>query len=155
MAQPKFIPKPGQIDYTNIRYAPTVNIVVMFGGKIFCVKRSADMRLYPNRWDWVCGFLDDQKSIEDKTREELFEELGLEDKDIADIKRGEPWIDEAPEYRKTWLVVPVLATVKKDTFTLDWEASEGSWFTPSELHKLDMVPGALRTAASFLPELAV
>lgn len=154
MTQPKFIPKPGQIDYTDIRYAPTVNIVVTSNGKIFCVKRSADMRLYPNLWDWICGFLDDDKSIEEKAREELFEELGLTADGIVELMRGQPWIDEAPEYKKTWIIIPVLAEVREDSFTLDWEASEGAWFTPAELKKLDMVPGSLRTAAEFFPELA-
>lgn len=153
MAQPKFIPKPGQVDYTNIRYAPVVNSVVTYQGKIFCVKRSPDMRLYPNYWDWICGFLDDSKSIEDKAREELNEELGLRDEDIESLTRGNPWIDEAPDYKKTWFIVPVLAKVKTDTFTLDWEASEGVWFQPSELKKLKMPPDALRTAAEFFPEL--
>lgn len=153
MAQPKFIPKPGQVDYTNIRYAPTVNIVVTFKGKIFCVQRSADMKLYPDYWDWVCGFLDDHKSIEEKVYEELEEELGIGPSDIESLTRGEPWIDEAPEYGKTWLIVPVLAKVKTDKFTLNWEAQQSGWFTPSELKKLNLVPGALRTAAQFLPEI--
>lgn len=149
MSQPKFIPKPGQVDYTNIRYAPVVNTVVTYDGKIFCVKRSPDMRLYPNHWDWICGFLDDSKSIEEKAREELNEELGLQGDDIESLTRGNPWIDEAPQYEKTWLIVPVLAKVKRDTFTLDWEASEGRWFEPGELTKLKMPHGALRTAAEF------
>lgn len=153
MTQPKFIPKPGQVDYTNIRYAPVVNTVVTYQGKIFCVKRSPDMRLYPNYWDWICGFLDDTKSIGEKAREELNEELGLKDGDIESVTRGNPWIDEAPEYKKTWLIVPVLAKVRTDTFTLDWEASEGAWFKPHELKQLKMPPGALRTAAEFFPEL--
>lgn len=153
MPQPKFIPKPGQVDYTNIRYAPSINIVVEHEGKIFCVQRSPDMRLYPNYWDWVCGFLDDDKSIEEKAYEELSEELGLDTEDIESLTRGEPWIDEAPEYRKTWLLVPVLAKVRTDHFTLDWEASQGAWFTPHELKKLDLVPESLRTAEQFFPEL--
>lgn len=155
MTQPKFVPKPGQVDYTTIRYAPTVNIVVTHAGKLFCVKRSPDMRLYPNYWDWVCGFLDDNQSIEDKAREELHEELGLEDKDIAALERGKPWVDEAPQYQKTWLIIPVLARVTVDTFRLDWEASEGAWFTPAAVRTLDMVPGSLQTAAAFFPELDV
>lgn len=153
MPQPQFVPKPGQVDYTNIRYAPTVNIVVTFKGKIFCVKRSSDMRLYPNYWDWICGFLDDSKSIEEKAHEEISEELGLQPNDIDSLTRGAPWIDEAPEYEKTWLVIPVLAKVKTDTFTLDWEASEGRWFNPRELHTLQMPPGSLQTVAQFFPEL--
>jgi NADH pyrophosphatase NudC (nudix superfamily) len=150
--QPKFIPKPGQVDYTNIRYAPVVNIVVTFKGKIYCVKRSPDMRLYPNYWDWVCGFLDDDKSIEEKAYEELSEELDIKPTDIESLTRGAPWIDEAPGYKKTWLIVPVLAKVKTDQFTLDWEATEGKWFKLEELKELGMVPGSLKTIKSFLEE---
>lgn len=153
MPQPEFIPKPGQVDYTNIRYAPVVNTVVTYKDRIFVVKRSSDMRLYPNQWDWICGFLDDKKSIEDKAYEELEEELGVTSKDIESLTRGEPWIDEAPQYDKTWLIVPVLAKVRTDKFKLNWEASKGGWFAPLELKKLDFVPGALRTAAQFFPEL--
>jgi len=155
MTQSKFIPKPGQVDYTNIRYAPVINIVVMFKDKIYCVKRSPDMQLYPNYWDWVCGFLDDNQSIEEKAYEELSEELGLKQDDIESLTRGEPWIDEAPEYKKTWLIVPVLAKVKTDKFTLDWEATEGKWFEPKELRELGMVPGSLKTAEPFFPDISV
>lgn len=152
-SQPEFTPKPGQVDYTDIRYAPTVNIVVTFNGKIFCVQRSAEMRLYPNYWDWVCGFLDDNKSIEEKVYEELDEELAIGPGDVQSLTRGEPWIDEAPEYNKTWLIVPVLVKVKTDKFNLNWEAQQSGWFAPHELKKLDLVPGSLRTVAQFFPEL--
>jgi len=153
MQRPKFVPKPGQVDYTDIRYAPTVNIVVVHKGKIFCVKRSPDMRIYPNYWDWVCGFLDDHKSIEEKAREELQEELGIQSDDIESITRGQLRIDEAPEYKKTWLIVPVLAKVKIDSFKLDWEASQGAWFTPAEIQGLEMPPHSLRTLEPFLAEI--
>ena len=154
MTRPPFTPKPGQVDYTHIRYAPTVNIVVAYKGKILCVKRSPDMRIFPNYWDWVCGFLDDQKSIEDKVREELAEELGWTDKEIVNIKRGQPILDETPQYNKTWLIVPILVEVNTDTYTLDEEASEAAWFEPQELKKLDMVPGpTLEMAGQFFPEL--
>ena len=46
MAQPKFIPRPGQVDYTNIRYAPVVNTIVVHSGKVLLVQRSSEMRLY-------------------------------------------------------------------------------------------------------------
>jgi len=152
--EPKFIPKPGQVDYTNIRYTPTVNTIVMYKGKILAVRRPAGMRLYPNYWDWVCGFLDDNKSIEDKVLEELEEELGLEKKDVVKFKRGQVIIDEAPQYNRTWLIIPVLAEVKTNKLKLNWEASRADWFTPQELKKLDFVPGGLNTGAQFFPELA-
>jgi ADP-ribose pyrophosphatase YjhB (NUDIX family) len=155
MVQPKFVPKPGQVDYTDIRYAPTVNIVVVRGGKIFCVKRSPDMHIYPDCWDWVCGFLDDHQSIEEKAYEELREELGLKKGDIESLTRGQPWIDEAPEHNKTWLIIPVLAKVRTEDFTLDWEASQGAWFTPAEVRDLKMPPDSLKTLDPFLPDIEV
>lgn len=154
MPDRKFIPKPGQVDYTNIRYAPTVNIVVAYKKKIFLVKRAQELPYYPGCWDWICGFLDDKKSIEEKAYEELKEELDIEPTCVASLTRGEPWLDEAPEYNKTWIIVPVLAELKSDKVSLNWEASEGNWFSPKEILNLDLIPGSLRTAAQFYPGLA-
>lgn len=153
MPEPKFVPKPGQVDYTNIRYAPVLDVVVTRNGKILLAKRSDDRRLYPNYWANVAGFLDDQEDIETKAYEELSEELGIESSDVAAIKRGFVSLKEAPDINKTWLIVAVLATVKTDKFTLDWEASEARWFAPEDVHKLDLMPGTLEVIGQFFPEV--
>lgn len=153
MSESKFIPKPGQVDYTNIRYAPTINIVVTHADKILLVKRSRELRLYPGKWDWICGFLDDDKSIEEKAIEELGEELGLQEHQIESLTRGDVRMDESESYKKTWIIVPIHAEVTTTKYTLDWEASEAKWFRPEELRQLDMPSGALLTGAEFFPEL--
>lgn len=153
MSESRFIPKPGQVDYTNIRYAPTINIVVTHADKILLVKRSRELRLYPGKWDWICGFLDDDKSIEGKALEELGEELGLEADQISKMTRGKVRMDESVAYKKTWIIVPILAEVTTTNYTLDWEASEAKWFSPKELRQLDMPSGALLTGAEFFSEL--
>jgi len=153
MSEPKFVPKPGQVDYTNIRYAPVMNIVVVKGNKVLLVQRSANMRLYPNFWNGISGFLDDQQSIEEKVYEELREELSLSPTDIKNITRGQMIFQEAPEYHKTWLVVPVRVEVATDKFTLDWEAQHAKWFTPAEAAKLDSLPGFISVLAQFFPEV--
>ena len=142
MAEPKFVPKPGQTDYTRIRYAPVLNTVVTRAdGKVLLVQRSPDMRLYPGFWNGISGFLDDYKSIEEKVREELSEELDVDEKDIVSIKRGQVLLQEAPEYGKTWLVVPVLVTVHAVDVRTDWEAQKAQWFEPAEIDKLELLPG--------------
>lgn len=141
MAEPKFVPKPGQTDYTNIRYAPVVNTVVTHGGKVLLVQRSSDMRLYPNYWNGVSGFLDDRRSIEDKVTQELSEELGIAPGDIEGLERGRIILQEAPEYSKTWFIVPVLARITRLTFRLDWEAQRAKWYTCDEIDGLDLLPG--------------
>jgi NADH pyrophosphatase NudC (nudix superfamily) len=71
MAEPKFIPKPGQIDYTNIRYAPTINCIVKYQDEFLLLQRSSDLHFYPGYWNGLSGFLDDHKDIEYKVKEEL------------------------------------------------------------------------------------
>ncbi len=141
MAEPKFVPKPGQVDYTNIRYAPVVNTVVTHAGRLLLVQRSAGMRLYPGYWNGVSRFLDDAQSIEEKVTQELREELRMQASDIISIERGRVILQEAPEYHKTWLVVPVLVRASTDTFTLDWEAQAARWYQPEEISGLDLLPG--------------
>lgn len=153
MAEPKFIPKPGQVDYTNIRYAPVVNTVVTRGGKVLLVQRSSSMRLYPNFWNGISGFLDDGQSIEEKVTEELREELGLDKQNIASLERGAVLLQEAPKYHKTWLVVPVLARVKTADIELDWEAQRAKWYMPAEIEKLDLLPGFPEVIEQFLQVL--
>jgi NADH pyrophosphatase NudC (nudix superfamily) len=141
MAEPAFVPKPGQTDYSKIRYAPVVNTVVTHGGRVLLVQRSPGMRLYPGCWNGISGFLDDNRSVEAKVTQELGEELGMAPADIISLQRGQMVVQEAPEYAKTWLVMPVLARVQTVEFNLDWEAQRAKWYTPDEALQLDLLPG--------------
>lgn len=149
MSEPKFVPKPGQTDYTTIRYCPVTNALVVKDGKILLVQRSSNMRLYANYWHCIAGFLDDHSSVEEKVMEELNEELGLTKKDIVSMQRGMVSLHEAPEYDKTFMVVPVVVTVKTDSFTLNWEAQAAKWYKPSEIPSLKLVPGFLEVFKQF------
>ena len=72
----KFKPKPGQIDYTNARWAPVINCVVKYKDRILIVQRSSKLNFYPGYWNGISGFLDDKRSLEEKARDELKEEAG-------------------------------------------------------------------------------
>ena len=63
--EPMFVPRPGQVGYTHIRYAPVLNAVVVCLGKVLLLQRSSGMRSYPNHWCGVSGYLDDDRSVED------------------------------------------------------------------------------------------
>jgi len=145
----KFIPKPGQVDFTNIRYCPVVNCLVRYRGKILMVKRSAEMDLYPNYWDGVAGFLDDDQSVEDKVKEEILEELYIDADQIESIKRGNVLIHESKKYQKTWIVFPILVDVKTNKFELDYEAQDAKWLDPTDAKKLDLAPGVDRVLGEF------
>ena len=104
-----FVPRAGQVDYTHIRYAPVLNAVVVCQGKVLLLQRSSSMRSYPNHWCGISGYLDDRRSVEDKARQEMLEEVGITADRILSMQRGAVLLQEAPDYRKSWLVVPLLA----------------------------------------------
>lgn len=144
------MPKPGQVDFTDMRYCPVVNTVVTNGDKVLLVQRSSELRLYPGFWNGISGFLDDNRDVEEKVKEELSEELGIEDKNIVLIERGQPLLQEASEYSKTWLVVPMHVEVDTKDFTLDWEARDAKWFSFEEAKKLKLLPGFINVLEQFV-----
>lgn len=145
----KFQPKTGQTDYTNARWAPVINCVVKFGDKILVVQRSEKLNFYPGYWNGISGFLDDERSLGEKARDEIFEELGIPAKQIIKFTVGAIFDQEEPQYNKTWIVHPVLAEVATDKIKLDWEAQNYQWLTPAEVRKLNLLPGFDRVLNSF------
>jgi isopentenyldiphosphate isomerase len=141
MAQSKFTPKPGQVDYTNIRYCPVTNCILKYGNKILLVQRSLELNLYPGYWNGISGFLDDHKNVPDKVFEELSEEAGINEGSIESIKVGKVIVQESDQYNKTWIVFPVLAEVTSDNIKLDWEAKAYKWVSLKEARQLNLLPG--------------
>lgn len=133
MTEPKFIPKPGQIDYTNIRYAPTINCIVKYQDEFLLLQRSSDLHFYPGYWNGLSGFLDDHKDIEDKVKEELWEELGITSDKVIFIKIAQPIYRDEKEYDKTWIVFPILVEVSTQELKTDFEHSGFKWFKINEI----------------------
>ena len=141
MKQPKFKPKPGQIDFTNARFAPVINCVLRYQKKILIVQRSAGLKFYPGYWNGVSGFLDDKKSLEQKIQEELREERGVAKKNIIRFRMGDIFHQEELKYKKTWIVHPILVDVATDVIKLDWEAQKYEWIKLTEVKKFLLLPG--------------
>lgn len=136
-----FKPKPGQIDFTHARWTPVINCVVRYHGKVLLVKRNIGIRLYPRYWNGISGFLDDTCSLEQKVKDELWEELGISKKNIKVVRLGAIFDQDAPQYRKTWIVHPVLVDIATDAVQLDWEAEEYVWVHPRDAKKYKLMPG--------------
>lgn len=152
MKKSEFKPKSGQIDYTNIRRAPVINCVVKYQDKILIVKRNQKMKFYPNLWNGISGFLDDGKSIEQKAREEIKEELGLKENHIIKIKKGKFFEIEEPKYNKNWVVHPVLVTINTDRIALNWEAEDYKWIEIDKAKNFSFIPGFQKVLASLFPK---
>lgn len=141
MREPEFKPKPGQTDYTHIKRAPVVNCVVWYKDKILLVRRSGRMKFYPGYWNGISGFLDDGRSVKEKTAEEMREEIGITEESIIAITEGEVFEQEEPKYDKTWIVHPILVEVNTDKIRLDWEAQGHQWVSVDEAKKFNLLPG--------------
>lgn len=139
--KPKFKPKPGQIDYTNIKRAPVINCVVKYQDKILIVKRTPKMRFYPGYWNGISGFLDDKLNIVQKVKQEMKEEVGIKEKNIISIIQGKIFKQKEPKYNKTWIVYPVLVEVRTNEIKLDWEAQNHQWIKIDEAKKFNLLPG--------------
>lgn len=151
--EPKFVPKEGQTDYTNIRRAPVVNCVVKHKDKILLVKRNSGMRLYPGEWSGIAGYLDDNKGIEGKVKEELKEEIGIEEDDIVSMKRGQPFDWDEPRYDKVWATSPVLVELTTDKIRLNWEAQDYKWVKPEEVREIKVIPSFNKVLKTFFPDI--
>jgi 8-oxo-dGTP pyrophosphatase MutT (NUDIX family) len=140
-SEPVFIPRQGQVDYTHIRYAPVLNAVVVSRGKVLLLQRSGGMRSWPNHWCGISGYLDDDRSVEEKARQEMLEEAGITAERILAMQRGTVLLQEAPDHGKTWLVVPILVHVRDRRYRLDWESQAAGWFSMTETMSLPLLPG--------------
>lgn len=152
MAEPAFVPRPGQVDYTDIRYAPVINAVVFNEGKLLLVQRSLEMRIYPGVWHCIGGFLDDSASIEEKVHEELAEEVGISADRIVSMERGVPILREDPDYGKTWITIPVRVEITGRDVALNWEANDAKWIDPADVTDFELMPGFSDVLAQILGE---
>ncbi len=151
MKNRKFEPKPGQVDYTNIRWTPVINCVLRYRGKLLVVRRSDALRFYPSCWNGISGFLDDRKSLREKVAAEIREELGMPKSAIRKIQIGEIFEMDDLKYMKTWIVHPVLVDVATDEVNLDWEAQNYRWLTPREVQRLKLLPGFRKVLQKLSP----
>ncbi len=137
-----FRPKKGQVDYTHIRYAPVINCLLRYRGKILLMRRNKGLRFYPDCWNGVSGFLDDQKSVRGKVIEEIREELGMPAHTVRRITIGPIFHQESKRYKKTWIVHPILVDMKTDMIKrIDWEARGFAWVEPKDIRKRKLLPG--------------
>jgi 8-oxo-dGTP pyrophosphatase MutT (NUDIX family) len=151
--QPKFIPRKGQMDYSAARWAPVINCAVVHKDKVLMLQRSPGLKFYPGYWNGLSGFLDDHKSVEQKVYEELREELKVPKTKVKRIQLTKVFDQEAPIYKKTWIVHAVLVEISTDHVTLDWEAHTYQWVSFKEAKKLTLLPGfgeVLASVESFL-----
>lgn len=128
-------------DYTHARSAPVIIIFVKYRDKFLLVKRSEKMLTYQGLWSCLAGFVDDDKSMEEKVVFELEEELGLKKDDVKEIKAGDTYLFVDKDLDREWIRHLFLVEITNPNIKLSWEHSELVWATEDEAKNYETTPG--------------
>lgn len=128
-------------DYTNARSAPVIVIYVKYRDKWLLVKRSDRHLTYQGMWSCLAGFVDDEKSMEEKVKFEIEEELGLKQTDIKQIKQGETYLFVDKTLDREWIRHLFFVEITNPNLNLSWEHSEYVWILADDVEKYETTPG--------------
>jgi len=111
---------------------PDVVTVIIMNEKdeILILKRSNKVRTYKGCWGGVAGYVEDGEEPIDTAFKEIFEEIGLEKKDVEFVK--------------------LFKTQKKGKINIDWEHTKYRWINPLKVGKFDTVPHFEKVVSSLL-----
>ncbi len=128
-------------DFTNAKVAPVLICFVCYKDKFLILKRSDKVLAYKNLWSTLAGFIDDEKSLDNKVVEEITEELGLDKKDIKEIIQGEVYTYKDKKLGRDWIRHLVIARIANPNIKLNWEHTDYKWITPDEIDRYQLTPG--------------
>ncbi len=150
---PKF--PDGRINFRSATEAPVLTCFVKFRDNILLLKRSHRVGDYKGKWHTVAGYLDELKPLRQKALEEVHEELGIAENEVAAVHLGTPKKFTDTTINKTFIIHPVLVELKSQpTIALDFEHTGYAWIKPEDLAKFDTVPHLDKVLKAVLPTSA-
>lgn len=120
--------------------------------EVLLVRRSERVRTYRGHWAAISGYLEEGATPLGQAREELREELGLDEEDAVLVRVGDPLTFTDDTIGVTWTVHPFLFHLEDGSeIHTDWEASASRWMTPAEMGALPTVPMLREALARVYP----
>ena len=125
-----------------MRYTNIVTSIIKYQEKILLLKRSNKVKTMKNVWSGVSGIIEnDDESPLSRAKIEIFEETGINEKEIKLLKSIEQIKIESAQYKNhEWNIFPFLFKAKNPEIKLNWENSDFSWVKPSEIKNYETVP---------------
>ncbi len=121
-----------------------VTCILEHDGKILLLKRSNQVGTYRGLWGGVAGYVEELEEPYDTAIKEIRQEVGIEVDALELVRKGNPieFSDTYEGRRYNWVVYPFLFHIQsKELVQIDWEHEEYRWVHPSEVRKLETVPG--------------
>lgn len=121
-----------------------VTCLLEHDGKILLLKRSDQVGTYRGLWAGIAGYVEELEAPYETAIKEIREEAGITVDALELVRKGDPieFSDTYEGRRYNWVVYPFLFHVQsKELVRIDWEHEEYRWVHPSEVKKLDTVPG--------------
>lgn len=119
-------------------YAAVIGVVKLNNDdRIILLKRNAQRRTSPNKWQTPSGFMKEGESAEQAVLREVWEETSLS----GTIEKCGSVFEVVDEWAR-WIIVPFLILVGSDKVVIDTkEHSEFRWVKVSEVATFECVKG--------------
>ena len=134
-----------------MRSTRIVTSFIKYNDQILILKRSEKVRSMKGLWSGVSGIIENNENPIDRAKIEIFEEVGIKEKEIKLVKKLEKMKIQSQQYKNhEWEIFPFLFETKKDNIELNWENSEFKWITPKELKNYQTVPSLEKILVNLL-----
>ena len=123
----------------------STNIVTSFiknGDTVLILKRSDKVKSMKCLWAGVSGMIEKNDVTPlDRAKIEIFEETGIDEKEIELLRSIEQIKIESAQYKNhEWNIFPFLFKANNPEIKLNWENSDFDWIKPNEIKNYKTVP---------------
>ena len=125
----------------NLRFTNIVTSFIKNDNKILILKRSDKVKSMKCLWAGISGIIENNETPLVRAKIEIFEEVGIQKKQIELLKAIQQMKILSPQYKDhEWNIFPFLFKVKNPEIKLNWENSEFKWIEPNEIKNYKTVP---------------
>ena len=133
----------------------STNIVTSFiknGDMVLILKRSDKVKSMKCLWAGVSGIIEKNDATPlDRAKIEIFEETGIDEKEIELLRSIEQIKIESAQYKNhEWNIFPFLFKANNPEIKLNWENSDFNWIEPNEIKNYKTVPDLEKILFSLL-----
>ena len=119
--------------------------------KLLILKRSSKVKTMKGLWSGISGIIENNEMPLERAKIEIFEETGIEEREIKLIKAAQEMRINSPQYKNhEWEIFPFLFEATNPAVNLNWENSDFKWICAEELKKYETVPSLQKVLFNLL-----